>query len=164
MKLKAVISNTAPKALFEAFKSPLFARKFLTEVVGEALGVENPLARPGEFYVQEPDPIVAIDDSGVWGIELRLTGVSRNGRKAAMFHNALKALNNLARRTIAELFVSEGDLSDAKVQLFSVLMLDGEIESAPGSGRYTNVLETPAEWVMHDPLSRSDVPPGDEHV
>lgn len=74
MKLKAVISNTAPDTLFAAFSSKSFATQFLSGVVGDLLGAKSPILRPAEYYVQEPDRIVAVDDT-TWGVELRLTGV-----------------------------------------------------------------------------------------
>ncbi|MBI2051109.1 MAG: hypothetical protein HYT31_04920 [Parcubacteria group bacterium] len=139
MKVKAVISREAPMTLFAAFSSAAFARTFLQNVVSGCLGVKDPAERPAEYYVQEPDPMVAV--GGYLGVELRLTGVSRNGRTAKQFHDALKTLKDLAARTITE------NLTAGRVQLFVVIVLDGDVETKPGSGQYSNVLESDAIWV-----------------
>ncbi|MBI1961502.1 MAG: hypothetical protein HYS45_02270 [Parcubacteria group bacterium] len=125
--------------LFKAFSSEGFARTFLENVLVGCLGAKDPAERPAEYYVQEPDPMVTV---GVClGVELRLTGISRGGRTAKQFHDALKALKDLAARTIAE------NLKVGRVQLFVVIMLDGDVETKPGSGQYSNVLESDAIWV-----------------
>jgi len=146
MQLKAVITRGAPEGLVEAFASELFAGNFLKQVVGACLGAQEPIKRPAEFYVQEPDRTVCVN--GHIGVELRFTGVSRNGRKAKQFHAALTTLETLARQTISHALTSGGSLM--KVQLFCVLMLDGDVETSPGSGQYSNVLETEAIWVSRE--------------
>ena len=110
------------------------------------MGSVSNYKRPAEFYVQEPDRTVCVN--GQIGVELRFTGVSRNGRKAAQFHKALNTLETLARQTISHVLTSGGSLM--KVQLFCVLMLDGDVETAPGSGQYSDVLETEAIWVSRE--------------
>ena len=149
MKLKAVVSSRAPEDLHEAFASQEFTALFMSQVLAECLGVENPHLRPAEFYVQRPDESVTIDDH--LGVELRLTGVSRDGRKAALFHQALKALELLARQTIIQVLRDQGD-SETEIQLFVVIMLDGDIETTPGSGIYSSVLENKACWVKAQQL------------
>jgi len=142
MKLKAAMTDGMPGVIVEAMSSREFASSFLEQVVGEALGVEKPHLRPAEFYVQKPDFTI---NCGEFGVELRLTGVSREGRKAKQFHDALKALHELARNALQQAVNVKG--LQYKVQLFCVMMLNGDVETSPGSGVYSNVLEHPAEWV-----------------
>ncbi len=141
VKLKAVITDGAPKLVVAAMSSQVFANRFLNEVVAKILGAENALERPAEFYVQLPDRTIYTRGLGV---ELRLTGVSRNGRKASQFHKALAKLHEIAKDALSNALKGR---TVYQIQLFTVLMLDGDIETSPGSGVYSNVLEHPAEWV-----------------
>ncbi len=143
VKLKAVITNNAPIELFQAFSSADFARSFLRCVAEENLGATNTMERPAEYYVQEPDRSIATGPN--IGVELRLTGVSRNGRKASQFHGALHALVDIAEDIISDVLTELK--GSEEVQLFCVLMLDGDIETEPGSGVYSSVLETEAIWI-----------------
>ena len=138
MKGKAVITRGTDEKVIVALSSKKFATSFLTEVLDECLGVYNPLARPAEFYVQEPDYTISIGEDG---IEFRLTGSGRDTRTPAQFHKALKATHALIKSTIREV------LTSGRIQLFCVIMLDGAIETAPGSGKYSNVIEADAEWI-----------------
>lgn len=142
MKLKAAITDGAPEPVVAAMGSQVFANRFLNEVVAEILGVEDAAERPAEFYVQLPDRTVY---TGIgFGVELRLTGVSRNGRKVSQFHKALAKLHQIASDKIAKALKGT---ACPQIQLFTVIMLDGDVETSPGSGVYSNVLEHPAEWV-----------------
>lgn len=148
VKLKAVITDGAPQPVEEALYSGEFAATFLVEVVQKLLGVTDAISRPAEFYVQHPDISIYAGD-GRFGVELRLTGVSRNGRTPKQFHEALKHLHEIAKTKIKLALEKCG--SDSCIQLFTVIMLDGDIETSPGSGVYSNVLEHPAEWVTGTP-------------
>lgn len=153
MKCKAAISDEAPRELFATFGGAPFAREVLDSVIGDALGVENPTGSPGEYYVQHPDKTVTVEDD-VWGIEVRLTGVSRGSRKAAQFHRAIDALEAIC---IEHAVAALADTRDGgRAQVFCVIMLDGDIETAPGSGVYTNVIESKAVWVTHEGPEQTD--------
>ncbi|MBI4812289.1 hypothetical protein HY798_02475 [Candidatus Falkowbacteria bacterium] len=144
VKLKAVVTEGTPARVFETMRSIRFVKSFLVEVATEILEAKDALARPAEFYVQTPDRTVNTENG--FGVELRLTGVSRNGRTPKQFHIALKRLHEIAR---AEIAVALDDcIGGTKIQLFTVIMLDGDIETTPGSGVYSNVLEHPAEAVF----------------
>ena len=147
MKLKAVITDGTPEPVVSAMSSKEFASSFLTEVVSETLGAEDAFQRPAEYYVQVPDR--TIFTGGGFGVELRLTGVSRNGRSAKQFHNALKRLHQIAEGVIYYALIR--CTPGTSVQLFTVLELDGEIETSPGSGEYSRFIEHPAEWVTARP-------------
>lgn len=142
MKLKAVVTSDMPNAVAGVLSSKKFALAFLDQVVGEVLGVEEPRERPAEFYVQKPDFTV---NCGGFGVELRLTGVSREGRKAKQFHDALTKLHELAKDALQKA-MAKAEMQE-QVQLFCVIMLTADVETAPGSGTYSNVLEHEAEWV-----------------
>ena len=144
MKLKAVVTEGTPHPVVEALRTRGFATNFLVQVATEILGAENALARPAEFYVQIPDRTIYTGTGEGYGVEIRLTGVSRNGRKAAQFHKALAKLHEIAKEKMAKALNNSQGL---RVQLFTVLMLDGDIETSPGSGVYSNMLEHPAEWI-----------------
>lgn len=143
MKIKAVVTRGIPTAIETAMLSKELTEKLLSEVIGKALGVEDPLERPAEFYVQEPDYTICC---GPFGVEIRLTGVTREGRKVAQFHKALERLHALARNTLQEA-LDMPSVDQMRVQLFCVIMLNGDVETAAGSGVYSNVLESKAEWV-----------------
>jgi hypothetical protein len=145
VKLKAVVTDGAPHPIVEALRTRRFATNFLVQVATEILGAENALERPAEFYVQIPDRTIYTGTGEGFGVELRLTGVSRNGRKASQFHKALAALHEIAKDEIVKALNSSPGL---RVQLFTVLMLDGDIETSPGSGVYSSVLEHVAEWIV----------------
>ncbi len=150
MKLKAAITEGADQAIIDAFGSQRFATEFLMEVAEGHLWVNSALRRPAAFYVQKPD--VTVNVGGGFGVELRLTGASRSGRTPKQFHEAIQALYNLAVCTISgELAVSG---SESRFQLFVVIMLDGQVETAPGSNRYSNVLESPETWVTKDGIEK----------
>ena len=158
MKLKAAATDGLPQSVVDAFGGEKFAEKFLVEIVGDCLGAKNPLDRPAAFYVQHPDVTVRLGD--VYGIELRLTGVSRDGRTPAQFHEALKALVALAVETLSRALQESPGLNALRVQLFCFIMLDGQIENAPGSVHYTSVLESEELWVTEDgilPTAHPDV-------
>jgi len=128
----------------KALRSPEFAAAFLTKVVGEHLGAENPLERPAEYYVQKPDWIIQANP-GYYGVEFRLTGTTRNGRTPAQFHKALKETHALVKATIREALVAAK--SGQRIQMFCVIMLDDSVEIVPGSGKYSNIIEAEAEWI-----------------
>ena len=87
MKLKPAITRGVPESIVDAFGSEIFARAFLSEICEKILGAKDPASRPAEYYVQVPDETICVEG---YGIEVRLTGVSRSGRKAAQFHAALR--------------------------------------------------------------------------
>jgi len=152
MKLKAAISSDAPGTLFEEFGSPRFANAFLQRVVGDVFGVPFPTLRPAEFYVQVPDRTIRVHDRN--GVEVRLTGVSRTGRPAKAFHDALEKLEELVVERA--LFALQGCPDEDTVQIFIVMMLDGEIETVPGLGHYSSVLERgPVRINKNGPLDAS---------
>ena len=144
MKVKAVVpvdstgsDDSVPKRLMDAFGGAAFARRVLTEVVGECLGVENVLDRPAEYYVQRPDEMVAIEGKPL-GVVVTISGASRDGRKAKQFHTALTKLHGIVMDTIKSLFALD---EAADVQFFCIVQLDGQIELTPRSGTYGTQLE-----------------------
>lgn len=140
MKIKAACIGVPPLVV-EALSGTEFASAALQEVVGEALGVKNVLNRPAEYYVQFAD-VGPAPKRGMMGVEVRLTGVSRNGRKAKQFHDALRALECIVERTVMKT-LDRGK----KCQIFCVIMIDGDVETSPGSGNYSNNLESKPIWV-----------------
>jgi len=146
MKLKAVVSSKVSREIVDAVGSPEFAYAFMTGIVSGIFGVEDSDRRPAEYYVQMPDRTISL---GPAGVELRLTGVSRGTRSADIFHKALNALHTLAKERLQ---IAANSLpAGFQVQLFCVLMLDGDIETAPGSGKYSSVLEHDPEWIEAHP-------------
>ena len=140
MKIKAACIGVPPLVV-EALSGTEFASAALQEVVGEALGVKNVLNRPAEYYVQFADAGPA-PKKDMMGVEVRLTGVSRNGRKAKQFHEALRALECIVERTVMKT-LDRGK----KCQIFCIIMIDGDMETSPGSGNYSNNLESEPVWV-----------------
>jgi len=139
MKLKAAITEGTPQEVVDAFSSQEFAANFLQFVLPH-LGIKDALDRPAEFYVQRPDRTIAANRR--CGVEVRLTGVSRGNRTAKMFHEALKTLDSLVKRTAYEALTAP----EQSIQTFVVMMLDDEVETAPGSGIYSCVLEAEPSW------------------
>jgi len=144
MKGKAVVTRGIPDTVIRSLGGMDFIRQLLTKVIAEHLGAENPHGRPAEYYVQEPDYTVMVKHN-VFGVEFRLTGVTRNGRTAAQIHKALRATHALVRAAI-QLGLKAAKPA-CRVQMFCVIMLDAAIETAPGSRAYSNVIESDAEWV-----------------
>ncbi len=118
-----------------------FASAVLANVIGLALGVKEVLDRPAEYYLQKAD-IGPSPKEGIMGVEVRLSGASRDGRTAKQFHDAIKYLFKIVKDT-----VSDALEPGQKCQVFCVIMLDGEVETAPGSGKYSNNVESQADWV-----------------
>ncbi len=140
MKIKAACIGT-PSGVVHALSSTRFAQAVLSQVVGEALGVTDVLNRPAEYYLQRADEGPAPKE-GVMGVEVRLTGVSRSNRANKQFHTALKTLMEITKTSVA------AALSKcSRCQIFCVVMIDGDIETAPGSGLHASNLESAPEWV-----------------
>lgn len=137
MKLKAVITESAPQDLIKAFGGRLFAISFIGDIVTAIFHVRSPVGKPAEYYVQKPDLSI---DTGYCGIIVNLTGVSRGRRKPKQFHDALKKLHEISKRRIETLLDT-----NQTAQLFCTIMLDKEISIRPGE--YSNILESKAEWV-----------------
>ena len=151
MKLEIVITQDAHPNFATFMSAWHFASCILRNVANEILEIKDANRRPAEFYVETPRfSVQAVNDTRTEmlpiGVELRLTGVSRNGRKAKQFHVALNMLHNCAKEQLQDVLESIGNYQ-RKVQLFTVLMLDGDVETSPGSGVYSNMLEHPAEWI-----------------
>lgn len=144
MKAKPVLTRGVPNALVTAFNSDQFACAVLGKIVGQCLGVSDVFNRPAEFYMQEPD--YAVSGGGPMAVIMTLTGVSRDGRTAKQFHDALKALHEMTVDKVQTALDSEHP-GYARVQVFTYIMLDGQVETAPGSGKYSNLLESEAVWV-----------------
>lgn len=140
MKLKAAITDGTPQEVIDELSSKEFAHAFLVAVIGTVFKVDNPLDRPAEFYIQKPD--ITIQAHTTCGIEVRLTGVSRGTRPASVFHQALSALSVLVEQTVYESLPN-----GSGVQIFCVMMLDKEVETSPGSGVYSSVLESEPKMV-----------------
>ena len=148
MKLKSAITKGTPKRVVDALGSTEFASAFFFQVCEEVLGAEDAASRPAEYYVQDPDVTIC---TGPFGIETRLTGVSRGNRKAAQFHKAIRVLHLLVKETVRDALRQEYTEGLVQIQVFTVIMIDGDIETAPGSGQYSNTLESEAEWVSSEP-------------
>ncbi len=137
MKIQACVIG-GPAALKAAFSAPEFATSVLVLVVKDIFKVEDVFERPAEYHVEDaahgPNP-----EPDLVGIELRVTGVSRNKRTPKQFHRALSTLEDLVEATACRVLANEGPR--VRCQVFCVLELDGEVETAPGSGEYSRALE-----------------------
>ena len=140
MKIKAACIGT-PERVQAVLSGTQFASQVLSRVVEDNLGVNDVLKRPAEYYVQKAD-ICTAPNEGMMGVEVRLSGASRNGRTAKQFHTALNSLLEIVANTVAAT-LDPGE----QCQVFCAIMVDGEVETRPGSGQYSNVLESDAIWV-----------------
>lgn len=140
MKIKAACIGT-PQDVADALSGSSFASEALSKVVGDALGVKDVLNRPAEYYVQTAD-VGPAPKEGVMGVEVRLTGASRNGRTPKQFYEAMALLVTIVNKVVAHALPGH-----MKCQTYCVIMLDSEIETFPGSGSYSRNLESNAEWV-----------------
>jgi hypothetical protein len=139
MKLKAVLVGKHNERTVKAFGSAKFTARFLDEIVDDHFGVKDARQRPAEYYMQKPDFAESLDGTGLLGVEVRLTGVSRGNRPAKLFHEALKTLSRIVVETI------QGTTwGDKGVQVFCIIMLDGDVENPPGSGNYSSMIESPS--------------------
>jgi len=134
MKTKAAIIGGTDE-LRDAFSSSAFARIVIGAVIQDILGVKDALDRPAEYYVQKADQGPALVE-GMSGVEIRITGISRNGRTPKQFHKALAKLEDITEGVVLGV-----GLDGARCQIFCVLILDGDVEVRPDSGVYSSVLE-----------------------
>lgn len=141
MKLKAAVTNGTPQCVIDMLSSGQFAMGFLVYVAERALGAVDTRQRPAEYYVQMPDLTVS---TGKFGIEVRLTGVSRGSRTPEQFNCALEALHGLVSESVAEALRQAK--SNESVQIFCVIMIDGDVPLPEDNG-YANMIEHKAVWV-----------------
>ncbi|MEK7120695.1 MAG: hypothetical protein AAB840_01245 [Patescibacteria group bacterium] len=140
MKIKAACIGT-PKEVAKSLSGSKFAEEVLSKVIGEALGVKYVLNRPAEYYVQKTD-VGPSPQENMMGVEVRLTGVSRDGRTPRQFHQAMDTLIAIVNKTVSETLPTH-----MRCQTFCVIMIDGEIETSPGNGSFSSNLESEAYWV-----------------
>ena len=142
MKIKCVISRHAPKNLWHLLDDES-ADQWWADVARATmarLGVKNALECPAEFYVQDADTTKQLQP-GVFGVELRLTGVSRGTRELPSFIQAVQELFGHLAVRIQEALAGSTD----RVQLFVVEMVDKDVRSQDGS--WSQILEVPARWI-----------------
>ncbi|MBI4022679.1 hypothetical protein HY375_00745 [Candidatus Berkelbacteria bacterium] len=144
MKVKATITRGAPSAVIDAFGGEVFAEDVLKHVIGDVLGAVDPSQRPAEYFVQEPDLSVCVH-SGCLGVVVQLSGVSRGDRSPDSFLGALQLLEEIAIETIKR------NRGEARLQLFCVIALDGDVPAGSGVGGYSSLLETKACWIGGEP-------------
>lgn len=143
MKFKAAITSRVPDSVKEALGSPEFAKSVIDRVAEKALGAQNTANRPAEYYMQAPDITI---NTGRLGIEVRVTGVSREGRTAAQFERAIETLHWSYASTVKNTLIEIG--SEESIQVFVVIMLDGDIDlPACCGGGWGSVMEHFAVWV-----------------
>ncbi len=119
-----------------------FYREFVTQVLGEILGVKDALSRPAAYYPQKPDEMDTVVD-GMFGLVLQLTGVSRDGRTAKQFQDAYK----LAAELVSH-FVKSNIPRGTRVQVMVQFALDGAAEcNANSPGTYTAIPDWAEFWV-----------------
>lgn len=148
MRIKPAFINIPRDSVFasrllEALYCKAFAAKIDAVVVSNVLGVEAAWG-PAEAYMQEPDWGIGIKDRERPGIEIRLSGVSRNEweRPEKCFAQAIAALVDLVRHEVEAIFPAEGQ----PCQVYPVLMLDEPASREP-QGPKTTLMEGPAAWV-----------------
>ena len=69
----------------------------------------------------------------------------------------LRALHALVKQTLFQVLRENTRWFDLEIQIFVVIMIDGDIETAPGSGRYSNTLESEPEWVSSSSETKDTV-------
>lgn len=116
------------------------------------LGVEGPLDRPAEFSALQCARSVEAK-TGVWGLAVRLTDVSRGARKSEVFHQLLAQLVKLYERAI-----SKQAPRGTRVQLFVRIVLDADIQLSDGS--YGCIIESEAKWVESGSVLDTSRPSG----
>lgn len=147
MKIKAVVSRKAPKAVHDATDDDAWCAEMLVATL-TPLGVTDALDRPSEFYVQDNDVAKQLK-AGVFGVEVRLSGVSRLKRKSEQFTKAVKVLFAQYAQCIAGAL----DGTDVRVQLFVSEMINGDVQGEDGT--WSPILEVPAQWITKDGVEAS---------
>lgn len=145
MKLKADFVNAHPSVCpdADAIIQALNSRKFAGEVVRRVVGphLKSPKPGPAEFYLQECDMAVSLEDAA--GVEVRLSGVSgpttATRRSIDDYANALTELVAIYMETIERL-LTQG----YRIQLFVTLMTDTPV---PYKGQMTTLLESEPFWI-----------------
>lgn len=148
MRIKPAFINirresTHAASLLGALYCEAFAAKIDAIVVTGILGVEAAWG-PAEAYMQEPDWGIGIKDRLRPGIEVRISGVSRNEweRPERCFAQAITALVDLVRHEVEAIFPAGAQ----PCQVYPVLMLDEPASREP-QGPKTTLMEGPGDWV-----------------
>lgn len=140
MKLKAVVTRTAPQTLIEGTNSSAVADTFRDRVAIAHLRVTPHGFGPATHYVQESDLSIPTSD-GALGVEVTLSKVSTSWRRSGeMFIIALQAV----QATYKELIENTCPVG-TKVQLFCALALDDKVQV--GDGSYKSLIELDPIWV-----------------
>ncbi len=141
MQIQALCNGTTD-AVANSLSSPAFSDSALTTVIGNTFNVQDVLMRPAEYCVlnalRGPS-----SQPGVMGVQVCLTGVNRNGRASKKLHESLKVLVQVVKEAMLN-----GLLPGQRCQMFCVVELDAEIETAPDSGVYSRYLESAPVWVV----------------
>ncbi len=140
-KLKAAVTgNDILNPLVAVLNGKEFCMKLMDRVLNRYFHVDDPAQRPAEYYVQFTDRTVEIVD-GMYGVEVRLTGVSVTpARTDGDFHTAL-----LATVDAYSLAIKQNVPQDVKVQLFVAIMVDGVVRNQ--AGVHVSVIESDPVWV-----------------
>lgn len=143
MQLRTVITEGMHAAVVEAFRSEEFATTILRAVVHDCLQASDPIGRPAEYSMLQPETAIRVQ--GQLGVSVSLSGVTRGVRPTKLFHNALSVLNGLVSRTVITA-LKDTD-SELRVWVFCLLELDEAVEIAAGKGIHSRLVERQATLV-----------------
>lgn len=132
-----------PQQIRAALVEQKFNQELVQLVIGDWLGVSNPLDKPAEHQVVRPEECLSLGQHE--GVMLTLSGVTRNGREHKQIHRAIRQMEQLAIAQLQRALQSPG--LHWRLQFRCVIELDGEVEVQPSSGYYSRWIERDPVWL-----------------
>ena len=150
---------SASKPIREIIEKPTWANRLLREVCGKCLGVDNPTGRPAEFRVEMPNYTIPTGRLDEIGFAITLREVTVGSRSLSQLHKAQKTLQQLMVGVVNAAY--NDTENPIRIQIFASIELDEPVETAPGSGQRSRLLESDPEWIEFNPFAEDDTAEGD---
>lgn len=142
MLFQFVVTDAAADPAFDFVDDDL-AKELVSQVCAGCLGCADTLENPGAYMVEKP-VAGSEPNEGVYGLQFRLVGVSRQDRTDNQLLTAVDKMQELVTRGLAR-SLAERDEGAQKFQVFSALFVSNDSVEAPAS--FKNIFEAGPTWV-----------------
>ncbi|USN53340.1 MAG: hypothetical protein H6760_04205 [Candidatus Nomurabacteria bacterium] len=142
MRLQITVTNDVDvDVIHRVLKSPAFANKLFHEIVGTLFPEQT--VGPAEFMIEEPVRALGCVPETPLGIRLTLLEVRQDRIPVKTFHQLVAKMTELLGTALTAYLGPRA----GHVQTCSFLMLDRAIETTPGSGILSTVINSEPRWV-----------------